>query len=289
VVIVSHGAQDLLRRCLWSIEAQQEQRPRSVTVVDSGSPDSTPEMVEREFPWIELIRRDNIGFAAANNLVLSRGDSEFVLLLNPDTEVGADTVSTCLKRMDADPGIGMVGCKLVLPSGEIDHACKRSFPTPVSALGHFAGLGRRETAPAWVSQYRAPHLAEDEPGRVDAVNGAFMLVRSEAVRDVGLLDEGYWLYMEDLDWCFRFWKAGWKVFYEPGAVALHVKGGSSGARRAARLQIAFHRGMGRFYRKHEAPRSSPLLSLLVYAGIGAKLVASLLAGLGQRYRESRGA
>ena len=152
MVIVSHGAQDLLRRCLCSIsEAPEEQRPRSVTVVDSGSPDSTPEMVEREFPWIELIRRDNIGFAAANNLVLSRGDSEFVLLLNPDTEVGADTVSTCLERMDADPGIGMVGCKLVLPSGEIDHACKRSFPTPVSALGHFAGLGRRETAPAWLS------------------------------------------------------------------------------------------------------------------------------------------
>ena len=92
----------------------------------------------------------------------------------------------------------------------------------------------------------------DEPGEVDAVNGAFMLCRAEAIREVGLLDEGYWLYMEDLDWCHRFWDAGWKVFYEPAAVALHVKGGSSARRRAAKQEIAFHRGMGRFYRKHYA-------------------------------------
>jgi N-acetylglucosaminyl-diphospho-decaprenol L-rhamnosyltransferase len=287
VVIVSHGSPDLLRRCLRSLEGPQEQRARRVTVVDSGSPASTPETVEREFPWVELIRRGNVGFAAANNLVLSRKDSEFVLLLNPDTEVRPDTVAICLQRMDADPGIGIVGSKLLLPSGEIDHAGKRSFPTPLSAIGHFTGLGRREGAPSWLSQYRAPHLGEDEPGPVDAVNGAFMLVRREAVRVVGPLDEGYWLYMEDLDWCFRFWRAGWSVFYEPGAVALHVKGGSSGARRALRQEIAFHRGMGRFYRKHYAPRSSAVLSLLVYAGIGAKLAVSLLGRLGQRHREAR--
>jgi N-acetylglucosaminyl-diphospho-decaprenol L-rhamnosyltransferase len=278
VVIVSHGSPDLLRRCLSSLERPQKQRARRVTVVDSGSPASTPEMVEREFPWVELIRRGNIGFAAANNLVLSREDLEFALLLNPDTEVRPDTIARCVERMDSDPSIGMVGCKLLLPSGEIDHACKRSFPTPLSALGHFTGLGRRDTAPRWLSQYRAPDLGEDEPGRVDAVNGAFMLVRCEAVRVVGPLDEGYWLYMEDLDWCFRFWSAGWSVFYEPGSVALHEKGGSSGERRAARQEIAFHRGMGRFFRKHYAARSSAPLALLVYAGIGAKLGLSLLAG-----------
>jgi N-acetylglucosaminyl-diphospho-decaprenol L-rhamnosyltransferase len=288
VVIVSHGAPDLLRRCLHSLEGRQEQPARRVTLVDSGSADSTPEMVEREFPWVELIRRENVGFAAANNLVLSRADSEFVLLLNPDTEIRADTVARCLERMDSDPGIGMVGCKLILPSGEIDHACKRSFPTPLSALGHFTGLGRRDSAPRWLSQYRAPQLGEDEPGPVDAINGAFMLVRSAAIRSVGLLDEGYWLYMEDLDWCFRFWASGWTVFYEPAAVALHVKGGSSGARRAPRQEIAFHRGMGRFYRQHYARQSAPPLSFLVYAGIAAKLMLSLLAGLGQRYRGARG-
>ncbi|MGN6585904.1 MAG: glycosyltransferase family 2 protein, partial [Solirubrobacterales bacterium] len=101
------------------------------------------------------------------------------------------------------------------------------------------------------------------------------LCRAEAVREVGLLDEGYWLYMEDLDWCHRFWDAGWKVFYEPAGVALHVKGGSSPRRRAPRQEIAFHRGMGRFYRRFDAPGSNPLVNAAVYAGIGAKLAVSL--------------
>ena len=102
-----------------------------------------------------------------------------------------------------------------------------------------------------------------------------MLCRAEAVREVGLLDEGYWLYMEDLDWCARFWRAGWKIFYEPAGVALHVKGGSSAGRRAARQEIAFHRGMGRFYRRFDAPAHNPLLNAAVYVGIGAKLAVSL--------------
>jgi N-acetylglucosaminyl-diphospho-decaprenol L-rhamnosyltransferase len=190
-----------------------------------------------------------------------------VLLLNPDTEMYEGTLDAALARLDADPEIGMVGVKLVTEGGELDHACKRSFPTPLSALAHFTGIGG--------GQYRAAHLGDDEPGEVDAVNGAFMLCRAEAIRDVGLLDEGYWLYMEDLDWCRRFWDAGWKVFYEPGGVALHVKGGSSPRRRAPRQEIAFHRGMGRFYRRFDAPRHSPPLNAAVYAGIGAKLAISL--------------
>ena len=109
----------------------------------------------------------------------------------------------------------MVGAKLVREDGELDHAAKRSFPTPLAALAHFTGIGRGEGAGASLSQYRATHLGDDEAGEVDAVNGAFMLCRAEAVAQVGLLDEGYWLYMEDLDWCHRFWDAGWKVFYEP--------------------------------------------------------------------------
>jgi hypothetical protein len=276
VAIVSHGAEALLRRCLESLRAHP---PRTatmrVTVVDSGSTDGTPDMVEREFPEFHLVRRGNIGFSAANNIVLRESHAGAVLLLNPDTEVYAGTLDASLARLADDPEIGMVGAKLVREDGELDHAAKRSFPTPLAALAHFTGIGRGEGAGASLSQYRATHLGEDEPGEVDAVNGAFMLCRAEAVAQVGLLDEGYWLYMEDLDWCHRFWDAGWKVFYEPAAVALHVKGGSSARRRAPKQEIAFHRGMGRFYRRFDAPNSNPLLNLAVYAGIGAKLAVSL--------------
>lgn len=275
VVIVSHGAEELLRRCLRSLEQHPANSETRVTVVDSGSPDGTPDMVEREFPAVRLLRRGNIGFSAANNLVLRESEAAAVLLLNPDTEVRAGALDAALARLRSDPRIGMVGVKLVTESGELDHACKRSFPTPLSALAHFTGIGRSEDAGGALGQYRATHLGDEEPGEVDAVNGAFMLCRAEAVREVGLLDEGYWLYMEDLDWCHRFWDAGWKVFYEPAGVVLHVKGGSSGARRAPRQEVAFHRGMGRFYRRFDAPRHNHLLNAAVYAGIGAKLAVSL--------------
>lgn len=275
IVIVSHGAGGLLRRCLCSLEAYPAKRETRVTVVDSGSPDSTPDMVEREFPAVRLLRRDNIGFSAANNLALRESEADAVLLLNPDTEVYPGTLDAALACLHSEERIGMVGVKLVTESGELDHACKRSFPTPLSALAHFTGIGRSDDASGSLSQYRATHLDDDEAGEVDAVNGAFMLCRAEAVSDVGLLDEGYWLYMEDLDWCRRFWQAGWKVFYEPAGVALHVKGGSSGRRRAPKQEIAFHRGMGRFYRRFDAPEHNPLLNAAVYAGIGAKLATSL--------------
>jgi len=274
-IVVSHGAEGLLRRCLRSLREHPAAGETRVTVVDSGSPDSTPEMVEREFGEVRLIRCPNVGFSAANNLALRESEAAAVLLLNPDTEVYAGTLDAALAKLRSDPAVGVVGAKLLTESGELDHACKRSFPTPLGALAHFTGVGRRDSAGASLSQYRATHLGEDEPGEVDAVNGAFMLCRAEAVREVGPLDEGYWLYMEDLDWCRRFWDAGWKVFYEPAAVALHVKGGSSGARRSPRQEIAFHRGMGRFYRRFEAPRRNPLTNAAVYAGIGAKLAASL--------------
>jgi GT2 family glycosyltransferase len=275
VVIVSHGAEELLRRCLASLRAHPASVPTRVTVVDSGSPDGTPDMVEREFAEVRLIRCANVGFSAANNVVLREEDAGAVLLLNPDTEVRAGALDAALARLAADQRIGMVGIKLVTESGELDHACKRSFPTPLSALAHFTGIGRREGAAGNLSQYRATGLGDDEAGEVDAVNGAFMLCRTAAVREVGLLDEGYWLYMEDLDWCHRFWDAGWKVFYEPGGVSLHVKGGSSPRRRRPKQEVAFHRGMGRFYRRFDAPQHNPFLNAAVYAGIGAKLALSL--------------
>jgi N-acetylglucosaminyl-diphospho-decaprenol L-rhamnosyltransferase len=274
VVVVAHGAEGLLRNCLQSLREHPPRGEMRVTVVDSGSPDSTADMVAAEFPEVRLWRRGNIGFSAANNLVLRETDAPSVLLLNPDTEVYAGTLDAALARLRSEPRIGMVGVKLLTESGELDHACKRSFPTPLAALAHFTGIGRGD-APAALSQYRATALGEDEPGDVDAVNGAFMLCRTEAVREVGLFDEGYWLYMEDLDWCHRFWDAGWRVFYEPAGAALHVKGASSGGRRAPRQEIAFHRGMARFYRRFDAPRRNPFVNAAVYAGIGVKLATSL--------------
>jgi GT2 family glycosyltransferase len=278
VIVSSTGARELLRACLESLRANPPaSAPMCVHVVDNASTDGTPEMVRDEFPEVMLHALDwNSGFCVANNLVLRTTEAPFVLVLNPDTEVYAGALDHMLELMRARPDVGMSSCRLARRDGTLDHAAKRSFPTPLSALAHFAGVGRRNRAPRWLAQYRAPELGEYASGEVDAVNGAFMLVRQEALRDVGLLDEGYWLYMDDLDWCFRFHEKGWKVWYDGAVTVMHVKGGTTlrKSHRGLRHNIAFHRSMGRFYRKFYAG-SRPVVDAAVYAAILAKLSISV--------------
>lgn len=277
VVVVSYRSRELLRSCLTSLlDHAPAAGPMGVHVVDNDSQDGTVEMVQREFPAVHVEGLDeNAGFSVANNRVLRRTTAPYVLLLNPDTEMRAGVLDHLLASMAERLDVGMVGCRLEQRDGTFDHAAKRSFPTPGAALAHFAGVGRRAGAGARTAQYRAPHVGEREVGEVDAVNGAFMLVRREALDDVGLLDEGYWLYMEDLDWCFRFHQHGWRVLYDGRVTILHAKGGTAGRYRALRQNVAFHRGMARFYRKFQAGRNPPR-DVLVYAGIATKLVFSVL-------------
>lgn len=243
-------------------------------LVDNASTDGTVEVVRARFPDVTVWPLDeNAGFSAANNLVLRATEAPYALLLNPDTEATEGALDHMIELMRQRTDIGIAGCRLVLPDGTFDHAAKRSFPTPLSALAHFTGIGRR-VSHGGLAEYRAPDLPETGVGRVDAVNGAFMLVRRTAMERVGLLDEGYWLYMEDLDWCYRFWQRDWTVWYEGRATFIHVKGGASGKHRAGKQNIAFHRGMGRFYRRFYASEH-PLWAPLVYAGIGVKLATSL--------------
>ncbi len=169
--------------------------------------------------------------------------------------------------------MGALGCKLVRPDGTLDHACKRSFPTPLSALTYMTKLSKLGIS-ARSGGYTAQHLGDDDEGVVDAINGAFMLVRAAAIDEVGLLDEGYWMYGEDLDWCFRFWSAGWKVLYWPRATVVHVKGGISGRHRTWRTNLAFHRAMWRFYHAHIARNYPRAVTPMVWFGIWAKLGVS---------------
>ena len=183
----------------------------------------------------------------------------------------------------------MVGPRLERADGSLDHAARRSFPTPLSALGHFSGLGRRAGASGPLAAYRAPEV---ESGPVDAVNGAFMLMRRSVFEAAGGFDEDYWMYMEDLDLSYRLAKEGWRSWYEPTATVMHVKGGTVSGERPPRLNWHFHRGMYLFYRHHYAPHHSAAFNALVYVGIAAKLASAVgqaaarrsLARLRQRRR-----
>jgi GT2 family glycosyltransferase len=270
VVIVSYRCREHVRRCLASLE-RHAPAGTNVWVVDNDSRDGTAALVRDDFPSVTLIESgENAGFARATNRGIAAGGAPYVLALNPDTEVFADTLPTLLRVLDEHPEIGIAGPRLEQPDGTFDHASRRSFPTLLGALGHFSGIGRRvERGP--LAQYRAPDV---ERGPVDAVNGAFMLIRRAALEQVGLFDEGYWMYMEDLDLCFRFKQAGWLTWYEPGARAMHVKGGSAG-RRSPRLVLAFHAGMWRFYRTHVGSRRSAPVNAAVGAALAVKLAGAV--------------
>jgi GT2 family glycosyltransferase len=273
VVIISYRTPELLRACLRSLERRNGMQ-QSVVVVDNASGDGSVELVAAELPEVDLVVAPrNIGFAAAANTGIARGCAPYVLVLNPDTEVPPETLDALLALMEAKPDVGICGCRLVRPDGRFDHAARRSFPTILGALGHFTGLGRTARAPQTLAQYRARGV---EAGPVDAVNGAFMLIRRAALEQVGGFDERYWMYMEDLDLCFRFAQAGWVTWYEPSVSALHVKAAASGRHRSPRLTLAFHSGMVRFYRTHVAPRHNPLVNAVVYGGIATKLAVSLV-------------
>jgi GT2 family glycosyltransferase len=272
-VIVAYRSRELLRRCLESLRMHPSAVPMRIVVVDNDSRDGTVKMVRADYPEVDVIASPvNLGFAAATNLGAARGEAPYLLALNPDTAITAGALNAALATMRSHPEAAVVGARLLREDGSLDHASKRSFPTPLSALGHFTGVGRRTGAHGKLAAYRAPKV---KSGPVDAVNGAFMLMRRSAFEDAGGFDEGYWMYMEDLDLSYRLARAGWVSWYEPEAVVTHVKGGTIGGERSPRLAWHFHRGMYRFYRSHYASQRSTALNGLVYVGIALKLAVAV--------------
>jgi GT2 family glycosyltransferase len=270
IVIVSFRCRELLLACLRSIaEHPYSGGPQTVTVVDNASADGTAEAVRSDFSHVRFVELErNVGFSAANNVALREVSADQVMLLNPDTEIWPGVLDAMSAYLAEHPHAGVVGCRLVRRDGSFDHAAKRSIPSAADALRYFRPGSSNASA------YLAPGVGEHDVGPVHAVNGAFMLVRRAAMDEVGLLDAGYWMYGEDLDWCTRFRRAGWDVLYNGHVTTLHVKGAITGTHRRLRQNAAFHRSMGRFYRRHLGGEHA-LLDAAVYAGIGVKLGLSV--------------
>lgn len=277
IVIVSYNSLSALRTCLESLASERAALPTEVIVVDNASRDGTVAHVAGHFPWVRIISNHaNVGFAHAMNQGFASAKGEVLLALNPDTVVPSGTITRAVEELERHTDVGMLGVKLVRPDGTFDHACKRGFPTISSALYYFLRLNRLWPRSPRFAHYTAGELGENEAGPVDAINGAFMLVRRDAAADVGAMDERYWLYAEDIDWCHRFRERGWKVLYWPGVEVIHSKGGSSGDIRSWTLNRAFHRSMWLFYAKHVAPGQPRLVSRFVWIGVWAKFAVSAL-------------
>ncbi|MBN1954744.1 MAG: glycosyltransferase family 2 protein [Anaerolineae bacterium] len=270
IVIVSYNTCDLLRTCLQTVCASQGDFSYRVCVVDNASPDGSAAMVAAEFPQALLIHNpDNRGYPAANNQGLEalgypdgRDAPRFALLLNPDTELPVDGLARMLAFMAAHPDAGVAGPRLQLPDGTLDLACRRSFPSPAVSFYRLAGLSRLFPRSRRFGRYNLTYLDPAETAEVDSVVGAFMLVRREAIQAVGLMDDTFFMYGEDLDWCYRIKQAGWRVYYYPEVTVMHVKRAAS--RHSARAQVEFWRAMTLFYQKHYGDQTAwPLHALIL--------------------------
>ncbi|MFP5222106.1 MAG: glycosyltransferase family 2 protein [Acidobacteriota bacterium] len=254
VVVVSYNCRDVLLDCLESIRRSRQTVSYEVHVVDNASTDGTVEAVTRLHPWVKLTASpENLGFSRGNNLVLRVAETPFVLLLNPDTLVSDHVFDCSLDFLARHPRAGMVSCRLVTGDGSLDLACRRSFPTAWDGFCRASGLSRLFPGSPLLARYNMTFMDEMRRARVDAVNGAYMMVTRRALDTVGLLDEDYFMYMEDLDWCWRFAKAGFEVHYDPGCTVIHLKGQSSRTR-STRMIRAFFDSMELFCVKNTHPR-----------------------------------
>lgn len=228
IIIVNYNTCRLTTDCLRSVFASETGYRYEVFVVDNHSTDDSVETIRREFPEVKMIANEtNTGFSYANNQAIKVSSGRYVLLLNSDTIIQKDTLDIMLSFMDRRPDVGASGCKVILPDGSLDKACKRGFPTPSASFYYAFGFSKWFPDNPKFNQYQLSYLDPDQEYPIDCLVGAFMLVRRETIEQVGLLDEDYFMYAEDTDWCYRIKQAGWVNYYYPRTTIVHYKGGSA--------------------------------------------------------------
>ena len=260
IIILSYNVRKLLLNCLKSIPSHADWE---TIVVDNASTDGSADLAT-------IKNKTNPGFAAGNNIGIKKSSSPFVLLLNPDTLVYPKTIETVLDYMKSHPDVGAATCRVELPNGSLDYSCHRGFPNPWNSLMHFLNISSS------YSTKNVPNTIHE----IDALTGAFALIRRTAGDQVGWLDEDYYWNGEDIDFCYKLKEKGWKVMYLPDVKITHFKGSSAKATKNTRLKWALNSTdvMGVFYRKHLAQKYPFFINWAVYLGIGAlKLFRSLSA------------
>jgi GT2 family glycosyltransferase len=240
IVIVNYNVRPYLEQCLRSVQKALEGIEGEVFVVDNHSSDDSVEVVRNSYPWVHLIANDeNMGFARANNLAIRQSEGEYVLLLNPDTVVESDTLRQVLQFMSDHPQAGGAGVMMHNADGTLAPESRRAVPTPWVACLKMLGITRR---------YYMSHLPWDKPARIEVISGAFCFLRRKALDQVGLLDEDFFMYGEDIDLSYRLPKGGWENWYVPASI-IHYKGRST-QKSDFRYVHVFYQAMLIFFRKH---------------------------------------
>lgn len=285
IVIVTYNSREEIDACLQSILHPKDPKVGEILVVDNASPDGTADYVQDHYPDVTVISlTENLGFAGANNVGIDQSAAPFVLLLNPDTIVQPGAFPTMLKPFEQDLRIGLVGPKLRNTDGTLQPSC-REFPT---LLSHLIGMSEMYRWPFFrkIWGQRIKSLSDHtKAARVDWVSGAVMLTRREAVKQVGGLDTRYFMYTEELDWQYRLSKAGWGIWFEPGAEVIHI-GGASTRRVPARRIIWQYESLYQFYKTHKSRLEYGLLRCLVFSLTLPKVLFLTITGRHNEHRKT---
>ncbi len=273
IVIVNWNVCALLRRCLHSILATMGVWPVSeVIVVDCASADGSVAMVQREFPSVRLLSAsENLGYARGANWGVAQAAGRYLMIMNPDTEIVDDALATLVHYMEAHPGVGAVGPQLRYADGSAQPS-RRRFPTPMTAFWESTLLQQWFPRNRFAQHYYMVDQPADLTQPVDWLVGAALMIRRAAWEQVGPLDEGYFMYFEELDWCRRCRAAGWEVHYVPQAVVIHHEGKSSGQVPAART-VRFQRSKVRYFRKYHGAAWAFLIRVFLFITFSLQLVA----------------
>ena len=276
IVIVNYNVKYFLEQCLYSVRAATTNLDAEVFVVDNHSSDDSLAYLKPKFPEVIFIENpENVGFAKANNQAIGQAKGQYVLLLNPDTVVGEDSLRSLCYQMDEDKTIGALGVKMLNAEGHFLVESKRSFPSPWVSFCKLFGLAKLFPYSPFFSRYNLPYLNPDKPHTVEVLAGAFMLLRHEALDKVGLLDESFFMYGEDIDLSYRIAQAGYKNLYYPERL-LHYKG-ESAKQDDKRYIEAFYGAMLIFYQKYY-PNSSALLRGLIKMAVRLKALMASVKG-----------
>jgi GT2 family glycosyltransferase len=260
IVIVNWNTCGLLRDCLASVEKHLSGVRAEVIVVDNASIDGSVDMVKRRFPKVNLIvNAENRGFAAANNQAFEHASGKYVLLLNSDTLVHGDVLSRSMEYLDANPGVGMMGCKVLNGDGSTQLTCSQ-FPTFTNLLIQTLAANRLKSS--FFSRYQMLHWARDDEREVEVISGCYLMVRSQVIDEIGYLDEAFFCYGEETDWCRRCREAGWKLKFAPVGTITHFGSGTTRKLNHKR-DLMLSEGTIRLHLKHNGPLSAAIVWMLL--------------------------
>lgn len=268
VVILNFNTKELTEICIKKlIGSDVGSYSMEIIVCDNASTDGSEETIKKEFKNIIVIQNGkNVGFAAGNNPGIKIAKGRYILLLNSDTEVGPKALTTMIDFMDTHPHAGAATCRLVLPDNMMDPACHRGFPTPWAAASYMLGLERLFPTSRVFGEYHQGYKDVSVAHEVDSISGAFFMVRKEVIDEVGVLDEAYFMYAEDIDWAYRIKQAGWQIWFVPDVTVLHKKKQSGRAhmlrKRRVATEIYFHTYNWLFFKKYYASRNI-IVTLLI--------------------------